>query len=180
MTLLAEHATIPISFEVTRVLLISMPDTGIGSILITETAVDVPWVKDYDSIDDPRAWPSRFDVTNWGLIAAYDGKTRVGGAVVAYNTPEVTMLRGRTDLAVLLDIRVEPTRRSTGVGSGLLRMVEDWARARGCRTLMIETQNINVPACHFYARMGCQLGAVDRYAYPGLPGEAQMLWFKEL
>jgi len=33
---------------------------------------------------------------------------------------------------------------------------------------------------HFYRKMGCTLGAIDRFAYPGLPGEAQMLWWRAL
>jgi hypothetical protein len=35
-------------------------------------------------------------------------------------------------------------------------------------------------ACHFYQKMGCTLGAIDRFAYPGLPGEAQLLWSRAL
>jgi hypothetical protein len=46
--------------------------------------------------------------------------------------------------------------------------------------MRIETQNINVPACRFYARRGYLLGAVHRYAYPQLPDETQLLWYKEL
>ena len=42
----------------------------------------------------------------------------------------------------------------------------------------IETQNINAAACHFYQKMGCILGAVDRFACPGRPGEVQLLWWK--
>jgi hypothetical protein len=33
-------------------------------------------------------------------------------------------------------------------------------------------------ACHFCQKMGCALGAIDRFAYPGLPGEVQRLWWK--
>jgi len=28
--------------------------------------------------------------------------------------------------------------------------------------------------------MGCTLGAIDRFAYPGLPGEVQLRWWKAL
>jgi hypothetical protein len=35
-------------------------------------------------------------------------------------------------------------------------------------------------ACHFCQKMGCALGAIDRFAYPGLPGEVQLLWWKAL
>ena len=57
---------------------------------------------------------------------------------------------------------------------------EAWAAARGCRELKVETQNINVPAGRFYARMGCTLRRVDRLAYKILPDEIQLLWYKNL
>jgi hypothetical protein len=44
--------------------------------------------------------------------------------------------------------------------------------------LAIETQNVNAAVCRFYQKMGCTLGAIDRFAYPGLPGEAQLLWWR--
>ena len=90
------------------------------------------------------------------------------------------MLEGRRDLAVLWDIRVDPQTRGLGVGSALFRAAERWARTRGCRTLKIETQNTNVPACTFYARQGCILKEIKRSAYPQLPDEIQMLWYKTL
>jgi hypothetical protein len=37
-----------------------------------------------------------------------------------------------------------------------------------------------VPACRFYARMGCELRAVTPGAYPNLPGEVQFLWYLRL
>lgn len=122
----------------------------------------------------------RFDVSNWVLLTAYDSGERVGGAVIALDTPELHMLDGRQDLAVLWDLRVAPEARGSGVGESLFRAVETSSRSRGCHGLKVETQNINVPACRFYQRMGCALGAVNRFAYPGLPDEIQLLWFKDL
>jgi GNAT superfamily N-acetyltransferase len=143
--------------------------------------VEVPWVKDYDAIkgEGPTRWPKRFDVANWGLLAAHDAGHRVGGAVLAFNTAGVNLLEGRADVAVLWDIRVRPEVRAAGIGTALFRAAEVWARDRDCRTLKIETQNINVAACRFYARMGCTLGAIDRFAYPALPDEVQLMWLKE-
>jgi ribosomal protein S18 acetylase RimI-like enzyme len=81
---------------------------------------------------------------------------------------------------VLWDIRVSPQERGAGIGSALFRAAGNWARARGCRHLEIETQNVNVPACRFYRKMGCTLGAIDRFAYSGQPAEVQLLWWKTL
>ena len=122
----------------------------------------------------------RFDLSHWGFLGAYVGGDRVGGAAVAFDTPGLTTLEDRADVAVLWDIRVAPSRRRCGVGSTLVAAAEAWAAARSCRQLKVETQNLNVPACRFYARHGFVLGAVHRFAYPALPEEIQLLWYKTL
>lgn len=81
---------------------------------------------------------------------------------------------------LLWDIRVAPDRRGQGIGRALFHAAEEWALARGYRELKVETQNINVPACRFYAALGCRLRVVREEAYPTCPGEAQFLWYKAL
>jgi ribosomal protein S18 acetylase RimI-like enzyme len=141
-----------------------------------------PYVKDYDAAPEnhPTEWPARFDVGRWGILSAWVDGMRVGGAVVAWDTPGVDMLEGRSDLAVLWDIRVAPGVRGEGIGGVLFRAAERWAAERGARWLKVETQNVNVGACRFYARQGCTLGAVNRFAYPELPEEVQLLWYREI
>lgn len=182
ITAAAELAYIPIAFEVESVFDVSARDGGLGGLVLSERRLDVPYVKDYDTMEgeSPEQWAKRFDVSNWGLIGAYSNGARIGGAVIAFNTKGVNMLEGRSDLAVLWDIRVSPQARGRGVGSALFRAVEAWAAARGGRQLKIETQNINVAACRFYARQGCVLGAINRFAYNDLPNEVQLLWYKSL
>lgn len=179
---LSAHAAIPIAFVVDQILQVRLLDGGLGGMSLTQAAVTDPYVKDYDAIEgaEPQRWPDRFDVSNWGLICARRDGAVVGGAVIATRTPGLHMLDSRDDLAVLWDIRVSPRERGRGIGSALFRAVGDWARARGCRWLKIETQNINVPACRFYHKMGCTVGAIDRFAYPGQPAEVQLLWWKAL
>jgi GNAT superfamily N-acetyltransferase len=178
---LGEHARIPISYTVERILAVSTPNSGLGGIVLSEVDVDIPWVKDYDAIkgEGPRRWPDRFDTANWGLIAAYDRAERIGGAVIAYRSPGVNMLEDRSDMAALWDLRVRPDIRNSGIGSALFRAAEKWCQERGCSVLKVETQNINLAACRFYAKMGCILGAIDRMAYPDIPAETQLLWFKD-
>jgi len=179
---LVEHGRVPIAFRVDRVLEVSLPDGGLGGIVLTERGVDVPYVKDYDAIDGerPARWAERFDVANWGLISAWCDDRRVGGAVIAFNTAGIDMLEGRDDLAVLWDIRVHPDHRGRGIGSALFEAVERWSATSGCRQLKVETQNVNVAACKFYRRQGCTLGAINRFAYTDLPGETQLFWYKDL
>ena len=177
---LGEYARIPIRFMVERILDIRQGDS-IGFTL-TEQVLDRPYLKDYDAMDSggPEKWPEQFDLSNWVLLAAHSGGQRVGGAAVALDTPGVRMPEGRTDLAVLWDIRVSTEIRGQGVGSALFRAAEREAIEKGCTELKVETQNINVPACRFYEAQGCRLRTIDRCAYPQLPNEVQMLWYKDL
>jgi GNAT superfamily N-acetyltransferase len=179
---LSEHGRISIAFVVDRILEVTLADGGLGGMSLTVTPVADPYVKDYDAIagGEPGGWAQRFDVSNWGLIGACQDGTRVGGAVIAFRTADLHMLDGRDDVAVLWDIRVAPGQRGAGVGSALFRAAASWASARGCEWLKIETQNINVAASCFYQKMGCTLGAIDRFAYPELPGEVRLLWWKAL
>jgi len=179
---LAEYAGVPMTVMVDRVLDVALVDGGLGGMALTERGLDVPYVKDYDAVEGegPSRWAKRFDMSNWGLITARRQGVMVGGAVIAFDTDGVNMLEGRSDLAVVWDIRVREANRGKGIGSAVFGCVEGWARARGCLHLKVETQNINVPACRFYARMGCTLGAIDLFAYPDLPEETQLLWYKEL
>lgn len=179
---LREYASVPITFVVRSVLDVTDPTGGSGGFVLTERRLDTPYVKDYDAIpgEHPAGWVQRFDVSCWGVPAAWVEGRRVGGAVVALRTPGLTILEGRDDLALLWDIRVAPEARGQGIGAALFRAAEEWARARGCRQLKVETQNVNVAACRFYARRGCVLVSVQRDAYPALPDEVRLLWCKDL
>ena len=179
---LSEHGRISIAFVVDRILEVTLADGGLGGMSLTMTPVADPYVKDYDAIagQGPARWAERFDVSNWGFIGACRDGTRVGGAVIAFRTADLHMLDGRDDVAVLWDIRVAPGQRGAGVGSALFRAAANWARAHGCGWLKIETQNVNAAACCFYQKMGCALGAIDRFAYPEQPHEVQLLWWKAL
>ena len=99
---------------------------------------------------------------------------------MAWDTPGLHMLGGREDLAALWDIRVHPELRRMGIGSDLFARACAWAREKRCKWLKVETQNINVPACKFYARQGCQLRSIHPDAYAEYPEEVQLLWYKVL
>lgn len=198
-----DYARVPIAFDVRAIVAIDAPDEkpgganmseGAGRIAesvtsragvpfaIAETPVAVPYRKDYDLLPEnhPTDWPKRFDTGEWGILGAWREGRRVGGAVIAWATPGLEILEDRPDLAVLWDLRVSPEARRGGVGAALFAAAERWALGRGARQLKVETQNINVPACRFYAKQGCTLGAIHPFAYPALPDEVQMLWYKAL
>ena len=50
-----------------------------------------------------------------------------------------------------------------------------WTREHGGTELKVETQDINVPACRFYAAMGGQLAEANVGKYGDLD-EVQIIW----
>jgi GNAT superfamily N-acetyltransferase len=179
---LAEYDQVPSKFLVKSILEVELLDGGLGGILLKEVRVEKPYIKDYDSYGElPSDWPKKFDVSKWGFFLALDMGNPIGAAAVAFDTTGVFVLEGRKDLSVLWDIRVKPEAR--GVGILLFRYAAEWSRRRGCRQMKIETQNVNVPACRFYQRMGAQLGEIHRYAYAAVPHIEQeiiLCWYFEL
>lgn len=172
---LAQYEKVPIAFRVETHFLIE------SDFRLIEEPVE-PFTKDYDANENerPTNWSKRFDISHWGIFSAFDAQRRVGGAAVAWRTPELDMLEARDDLACLWDLRVHPDHRGKGVGHELFSRAVEWARARNCRRLKIETQNINVPACKFYARQGCELKEINKNAYNEALNETQFIWCLDL
>jgi len=177
---LAEYARVPIAFTVREVVDVVQFPSGRETFVLQPRVVEQPYVKDYDDNGGPEAWASRFDLSHWRFFAARVAGERVGGAAVVFRSPDVNMLRGRQDVALLWDIRVAPAVRGQGVGAALVAAVEAWSAAHGVEWLEVETQNVNVPACRFYERMGFALREVHPQAYTNLPDEVQLLWFKRI
>jgi GNAT superfamily N-acetyltransferase len=178
---LDDYQAIPISFRVERVLRLERPPGDFLGFIFSEQPLAAPYVKDYDQPDNlPTCWAKNWDISKWGILTADVGGTLVGGAIIAWDTPEILQLQGRRDVCALWDIRVAPSHRGRGVGTALFKAAAGWSRARGAVGMKIETQSINVPACRFYAAQGCTLAAVDVHAYPELPDEIQLIWHLEL
>jgi GNAT superfamily N-acetyltransferase len=129
----AELVHVPIAFEVASVFDVSTSDAGLGGITLSERRLDIPYMKDYDTVgaENPTQWSERFDISNWGLNVARSNGELVGGAVVAFNTEDMCLLEGRRDFAILWDMRVLPEARGRGIWSALFRVVKSWAAARG-------------------------------------------------
>jgi GNAT superfamily N-acetyltransferase len=179
---LSEYQKVPSRFEVHSILQANVVDGGLGGINLHEIPVTLPYTKDYDAYEErPSDWAKQFDVSNWGFFLAKDREDTVGAATVAFKTTGVFMLESRLDLSVLWDIRVRKEARGTGIL--LFRTAAQWSRERGCTQMKIETQNVNVPACRFYERMGAQLGEIRRFGYAGIPAmahEVMLNWYLDL
>ncbi len=176
------YDAIPNHFEVRTIFQVVALDGGLGGLQLVEQPV-APYIKTYAD-DGPTAWAQAFDLQSWGIFVAFADGTPVGGAAVALNAPVYPLDHfQRKDLAVLWDMRVHPDVRGRGIGTRLFHHAADWARSQGYGQLGLETQSVNVPACRFYAKQGCALGAIHRYGYAGVPAvahEAMLLWYLDL
>jgi GNAT superfamily N-acetyltransferase len=173
---LAAYAAVPIALRVTS-RLVRDPASPTADALV-EVPVARPFDKDYDAAPGltPLRWRERFALEQWGLfVAEVDGRV-VGGAAVAPAPEVMPELDLSASTGVLWDLRVAPAWQGRGVGSALFRAGQRWAGANGYRTLVVETQDINVAACRFYARMGCRLLSFHEQAYDTMPGEARLVW----
>jgi GNAT superfamily N-acetyltransferase len=176
---LSEYASIPSRYEVSQILAPTAAESKMGGIALALRDVTTPYLKDYDADSGcgPLQWRERFDLTGWGIWIAREERRCVGGAAVALKDSQ---LKPRSDVAVLWDLRIAPEARRRGIATALFDSAEAWAKSKGALWLEIETQNVNVPACRFYVSRGCTLGAVHRFAYPSLPHEIRLLWYKAL
>ena len=175
---LDEYASIPIWFEVDRVMEVTRTAGG----LTLDERSTTRRMKDYDAIpgEGPASWPKRFDMSDWSLFAARADGVRVGAAAVVARTNAIQLLEGRSDLALLWDLRVAPAMRGKGVGSALLGAVELWARGERIRTVKVETQDVNAAACRFYLHHGFELRSATPHAYRDFPDETRLLWYKDI
>ena len=180
--LLADLARVPIAYRVERRFRVERDGGGLDGPRLVVEEVDEPYVKDYDAHrgEGPTRWAQTFDITNWVLLSAFLGSDLVGGAAVAFRTEGLDMLQGRDDLACLWDLRVHPDHRGRGIGTRLFQEAAAWSRSQGCREMVVETQNVNVPACRFYAARGAVLTAVIEHAYPEFPEEVELHFTKSL
>ncbi len=62
-------------------------------------------------------------------------------------------------------LMIDQDYRRQGIGRRLWARAVDFARRSDVRALLVETQNTNVPACRFYAEMGCILCGLHEAFY---------------
>ena len=96
---------------------------------------------------------------------ARDGRVIVGGAVGR-------IIKGRLFVELLW---VEETRRDSGLGTSLLRAIEEHARERGCADALLET--LSTSAARLYTASGYRLQS-EILDY--IPGFAKHVFVKKL
>ncbi len=82
------------------------------------------------------------------------------GAIVAFG-----IMAHREDEAHLLLFAVREAHRRRGLGSAVLRWLEDSARVAGARRIVLEARHANAAARHFYNEHGYHERAIERGMY---------------
>lgn len=68
-------------------------------------------------------------------------------------------------VALLQWIVIDRPWRGNGIGRRLMDHALRWTASQGLRALVLETQNTNIDACRFYARLGFRLSGVQDLFY---------------
>lgn len=136
---------------------------------LRETLVDLPLYKDL------RAYQPTLEAAEARLASAQGGYVALaGGQVAGVILLNIEAWRG---VARIEDIIVGRLFRRYGIGMLLLNCAADWARNHGCRAIVLETQNINYPAIHFYLRNGLHIWSISQHHYPPGPEEHEVAIF---
>ncbi|MBS1715741.1 MAG: GNAT family N-acetyltransferase [Armatimonadetes bacterium] len=175
-----EHGLIPISFMV-------QATVDLDVLLRTEgrTVVAVPrpsYEKDYDAVptERPASYSRNGDTGRWLVLGAFADGRRVGGVVLAPRANGFAFAEDRHRAAVIVDLRVSPDFRGIGIGRRLIEESCSHVAGLGTETLVVETQDTNVPACRLYSSCGFSVFTVDRLAYGEDTDEALIGWERSL
>lgn len=74
------------------------------------------------------------------------------------------------EVMVLHTLVVDPLRAGKGCGTAFVRFYEDYALARGCRYLRMDTNEKNTAARRLYARLGYREADILPCTFNGIPG----------
>ncbi len=131
-----------------------------------ETCADVVALRPFDD-DDYRHLPRLFALLEpqldaatviermtgmraqgWQCLGAFSGNDIVG---MAGYSRRLHLFSG--PVAYVENLVVLPDWRERGIGEGLMRWIEQWAREQGCDLVTLDAYAVNLPARAFYARL---------------------------
>ena len=145
--------------------MLKIEQTGSGLALgwrLVEVELPIPYDKgglyDFDVFERADI-TRRLAQTNSLMEVAVES---VGGRIVGVLDVEE---EGWRHVAWVHNIMLDIDARRQGLGRRLVERTIAWARRRGLRAVMLETQTNNVPACLFYLRLGFQLVGINTAFY---------------
>lgn len=156
----------------------NQPFTVFGRLVPTFDGSSWSWTEEFFAERYQKQYPAEtldygqyIDNPDKAMFLAYRNHTCVG---------QIRLSRNWNGFCLVEDIAVGRDYRAQGVGSRLLEIGSQWARAGGMGGLMLETQDINLAACRFYQHHGFLLGGVDKLLYHlgSSRGEVALFWYK--
>jgi streptothricin acetyltransferase len=106
---------------------------------------------EYDEIDT-----SYYDEDGKAIFLYYNDNNCIG---------QIRLRSNWNGYAFIEHIGITKDWRQQGVGTALLEKAMEWAKQNNFVGLMLETQDVNVSACRFYAKNNFVIGAVDNMLY---------------
>ena len=126
------------------------------SIEVTLHELDEPYVKRWEPKTEMESHYQ--DFLDQGLsLGLYKGLDLVGVALAEKREWNRTLW--------VWEFHIDPEFQGQGHGRRLMEALADLGKQAGCRVMVCETQNTNVPAIQFYRKMGFEIGAVDLSYY---------------
>ena len=115
-----------------------------------------PYVKKWESTSEQEIDYS--NIVEKGLsLGVYDEDRLVGIAIAEKQEWNRTLW--------VWEFHIDMQYQRRGIGRQLMDRLEDIGRENGCRVMVCETQNTNVPAIRFYRSVGFKIGAIDLSYY---------------
>ncbi|MFJ7666807.1 GNAT family N-acetyltransferase [Lysinibacillus sp. NPDC097195] len=92
---------------------------------------------------------------------------------------QITLSKSVTKYASIDRLIISKSHRGKGIGTALLNKAKEWAIEKEMNGLTLETQDVNLLACRFYAKNGFSIGAVDNmlYANSKYANEKAVFWY---
>jgi ribosomal protein S18 acetylase RimI-like enzyme len=97
-------------------------------------------------------------VIDQGLsLGLFDDKRMIGIAIAEKQAWNRTLW--------VWEFHIDSNYHQRGLGRQLMSQLEEIGRKSGCRVMVCETQNTNVPAIRFYHKVGFEVGGIDLSYY---------------
>jgi streptothricin acetyltransferase len=127
-----------------------------------------PKAKTYTGSD--REYAGCIQAADRAAFLCYSGMRCIGSILLS---------AGWNRFCVIQDIAVVRNLRGRGTGTALFAAAAAWAMQAGLGGIMAETQDNNLLACRFYAKMGMKIGAVDNLLYANFDTAAEkaVFWY---
>lgn len=129
---------------------------GLSAITMELQALKAPYIKQWEHDADLLEFYQSVLEQELSL-GCYLGSRLIGIAIAEK--------RDWNDSLWVWEFHIDPGYQYQGMGSQMMTQLAKLAQKAGCRVIVCETQNTNVPAIRFYRKNGFEIGGVDLSYY---------------